>query len=87
MQVHRGRRRDVGLQRISVQQQHQAGALVEVVGDRALPHKLAGLRHERRGEIWPIERRGTWHSTPPATESHGLPLRFPASLPATQPYR
>lgn len=88
MQVDVGGRLDIGLQRIGVQEQDQLGALVELVGDRPLPHELLRVLHElgRKGRL--IAGRGPWHRTPPRVDRTFVPLRFLSSLPATlsQPY-
>lgn len=88
MELHGGGRLHVGLQRIRMEQQDQAGTLMELMGGGALPHELTGLLHERGGEDRAIERRGTWHRTPPAQAVLCAARRLRVSVPAegTQPY-
>jgi len=81
-------RLDVGAERIGMEEQDQAGALVELIRDRPVPDELPSLLHElgRKGGL--IARRGSWHGTPPTVGRNFLPLASLSSVPNTlrQPY-
>jgi hypothetical protein len=66
MQVHRGRRLDIGEPGIGVKQHDQLGTLMELVGNRPLPYQLLRVLHELDGKLGLIAGRGTWHGAPPA---------------------
>jgi hypothetical protein len=59
---------DVGQSRVVIQEQHQAGPLMEVMGEGPLPKQLPRVGHKLGGEGRSIPRGRTGHGNNCATE-------------------
>jgi len=46
-----------------MQEQHQGGALSQLIGDRPWPHESPSLRHKVVRKSRSLDGRGTWHAT------------------------
>ena len=88
MEVYLCRRTDIGQTVVGMQEQHQGGALSQLIGDRPLPHNIPGLLHKVIGEIRSIDWRGPCYESHPVVFKRLVPIQSPHSLPETrgQPY-
>jgi len=82
MEVHRGGCVNVGQEWVGVEEQHQPGALLQLLRDGPLPNDPPGLLYKVRRKVGAIEWRRTWHVTHPLLFKRLLPLRSPRSLPS-----
>ena len=71
-----------------MQEQHQRGALSQLIGDHPLPHHIPRLRHKVVRKSRSIDGRGTWHDIHPCVFERLVLIQSPHSLPERrgQPY-